>query len=503
MSTDKVLQNAQQDMNEGRADLAVERLRAASGQYPDSAAVWTQLGFALHQEQWEPEAADALARACALDGSNADTAMALAQSRFLAGLPSTASFERVLQLAPHDLNVLRGYTSALAAERQRDKAIGLLRDTLKQQPGWLAGHKSLASLCYTAGDTAHFTDTFKDACARQPENLALWLEWFRSLAQVRDWAGSRRVLEAAAKRFEGHPQLTVAELFVASESGDDERAATLFEQTASVNDVVRDMALIRYSLRRGDPERAERAALRHMNTRSAPVIWPYLSLIWRLRNDPRAEWLDEGARRAQTFELDLSGDELAQLTLLLRQLHTARSPYAEQSVRGGTQTDQNLFLRHEPILRDLRARIQAAVQTYVSRLPAPVAGHPLLGVNRQEVLRGRVHFSGSWSVRLKSQGYNVSHTHPVGWISSALYISLPEAERMGKPPAGWLQFGTPPPELELDLEAYKKVEPKAARLVLFPSTLWHSTVPFDDGERLVVAFDVQAPPPVAPTASRR
>lgn len=498
MSIEKVLQSAQKNMSEGRADRAVERLRVATEQYSDSGALWTQLGFALHQEQWEPEAADALARACALDGSNADTAMALAQSRFLAGLPSAASFERVLQLAPHDLNVLRGYTSALAAERQREKAIGLLRDALMRQPGWLAGHNSLASLHYTGGDTTHFADTFREACARQPDNLALWLEWFRSLAQVRDWTGSRRVLEAATRRFGQDPQLVLAELFVASESGDDERAATLFEKTASVTDLVRDMALIRFSLRRGDPEVAEQAALRQLRTRSAPVIWPYLSLIWRLRNDPRADWLDEGARRVQSFELDLSRDELAGLTTLLRQLHTARSPYAEQSVRGGTQTDQNLFLRHESILRDLRRRVQGAVQAYVGDLPAPVAGHPLLGVDRREVSRGRVHFSGSWSVRLASQGYNVSHTHPVGWISSALYISLPEAETMGRPPAGWLQFGTAPAELGLELDAYHRIEPRAARLVLFPSTLWHSTVPFDDGERLVVAFDVQHPPPTAP-----
>ena len=130
---------------------------------------------------------------------------------------------------------------------------------------------------------------------------------------------------------------------------------------------------------------------------------------------------------------------------------------------------------------------------YVERLPAPVPDHPLLGVDRSDILRGRVHFSGSWSVRLKPQGYNVSHTHPVGVISSALYVSLPEPAEMGEPPAGWIQFGTPPPELNLALEPYKRVEPKTGRLVLFPSTMWHSTVPFEDGERLVVAFDVRAP----------
>jgi hypothetical protein len=64
---------------------------------------------------------------------------------------------------------------------------------------------------------------------------------------------------------------------------------------------------------------------------------------------------------------------------------------------------------------------------------------------------------------------------------------------MGAPPAGWLNFGTPPPELELELAAYRQIEPRAGRLALFPSTMWHSTVPFSDGERLVLAFDVALP----------
>jgi hypothetical protein len=81
----------------------------------------------------------------------------------------------------------------------------------------------------------------------------------------------------------------------------------------------------------------------------------------------------------------------------------------------------------------------------------------------------------------------------MGWISSALYVSLPDASQLGAPPAGWISFGRPPQGLGLDVPAYGQVEPKPGRLVLFPSTLWHQTLPFDDGERLVIAFDVMRP----------
>src|SRR3546814_1995882 len=71
---------------------------------------------------------------------------------------------------------------------------------------------------------------------------------------------------------------------------------------------------------------------------------------------------------------------------------------------------------------------------------------------------------------------------------SALYSSLPDDAERGPPPAGWLQFDAQS-ELKLDLEPTRMVEPKPGRLVLFPSTMWHGTVPFEEGERLSVAFD--------------
>ena len=56
-----------------------------------------------------------------------------------------------------------------------------------------------------------------------------------------------------------------------------------------------------------------------------------------------------------------------------------------------------------------------------------------------------------------------------------------------------MTLGQPPAVLGLDLPPLRKIEPRPGRLVLFPSTRWHGTVPFAAGERLTVAFDVAAP----------
>jgi hypothetical protein len=120
---------------------------------------------------------------------------------------------------------------------------------------------------------------------------------------------------------------------------------------------------------------------------------------------------------------------------------------------------------------------------------APDPAHPV----RRHPPPARPRFAGSWSVRLCDAGFHVSHVHPQGWFSSAFYVAVPSEREAGPAPAGWLALGAPPVDLGLKLSPWRTVEPKPGRLVLFPSTLWHGTLPITGGERLTIAFDL-APP---------
>ena len=79
--------------------------------------------------------------------------------------------------------------------------------------------------------------------------------------------------------------------------------------------------------------------------------------------------------------------------------------------------------------------------------------------------------------------------HPEGWISSAYYVAVPPGVAGANDHQGWIQFGEPRwPTPGVTAERF--VEPRPGRLVLFPSCMWHGTVPFRDGvERLTIAFD--------------
>jgi tetratricopeptide (TPR) repeat protein len=490
---------AREALKAGRSELAVALLELLVGHAPAEADAWQLLGFAFGEEQRIPEAAGAFARAAKINPHEPLTALAHAQASLDAGFPAAKLFEHALGLGAANLAAINGWAASLAAEGRRADADSLLAETLVRHPDWLAGHKSLSALRFTSGDSPHFDRSYAQSCTVQPQNLPLRLAWFSAIAQTHDWDAALRIVGDGEKIFGATSAFAVARTFIASESGDHALAEQLFARTAAIRDDVLGIAHMRHCLRTAQLEKAEKLALSLMKGPSAHMIWPYLSLIWRLRGDRQAQWLDGAPPYIRAFDLDYSPRELEELAAVLRGIHTAPAPYLEQSVRGGTQTDteRQLFFRAEPEIQKVRATVCVAIREFLAGLPPHLPGHPLLGAPR-----GRIRFSGSWSVRLRSQGFHVSHTHPMGWISSALYVSLPQRARMGAAPAGWISFGRPPQVLGLNLPPYAQLEPKPGRLILFSSTMWHETLPFADGERLVIAFDVmkpRLPPPSEPT----
>jgi uncharacterized protein (TIGR02466 family) len=102
------------------------------------------------------------------------------------------------------------------------------------------------------------------------------------------------------------------------------------------------------------------------------------------------------------------------------------------------------------------------------------------------------YFSGSWSVKLNSKGYHSNHMHPMGWLSSAFYITLPSETQNEQKKAGWFQVGVPNIELQSQLMPTKYIKPEIGKLIMFPSFLWHGTVPFQEEKyRLSIAYDVR------------
>lgn len=452
---------------------------------PSIDALIAQAASFRHAQKME-ESLELYVRAGKQVGSDPRVAFGLAQTSYECWRPAADLFATARRLIPNEPDLVRNHALALAAEGQIDAAEAMLDAVIETNPLWIDGHRTLANLRTMFGTRVSADASFHRACEQKPDSVDLRLAWFYHHAIAKNWKRAEAVLEAAPFAMPVTDRVEMARLFLRSESGDPQLSAAEFERFSARRDPGFDLCHIRYLLRNGLVSQAIDIASRHVEGPQARSFWPYLSLCWRLIDDPRADWIDNHGLFVALIDDIIPADELDSLTNILRRLHQMSAPYPEQSVRGGTQTARQLFFNPDPAIQKLRQRVRRAVCDYIENLPDIEAGHPLLSSKTGIPL-----FAGSWSVRLTDAGHHSSHTHVQGWISSALYVALPEV--MGGPPAGELALGMPPPELQTGLAPYRHVQPRVGRLILFPSTMWHATVPFESGERLSVAFDVAIP----------
>jgi hypothetical protein len=315
-----------------------------------------------------------------------------------------------------------------------------------------------------------------------PGHAALWNAYIGTLAGAGLYREAAEAARSARTAGFELPILRLIEASHAGTAGELDRAEALL---ASVPDDLAEKSsnMVRHLIRKGELGAAAGIMDRLLAEQPGDLsLWALAELIWRATHDPREAWLSRDPQFIQTVELPFEQTDLDRLASLLRGLHRMRAQPIGQSIRGGTQTRGRLFDRIEPELVQLRTLLQRAVDDYQSSLPAFDAAHPLLR-HRSSGLT----VAGGWSVRLQDGGHHISHIHPAGVISSALYVALPQLNR--EDGQGWLELGRPPMDLRLTLAPLATIEPRPGRLVLFPSYLYHGTRSFAAGERLTVAFD--------------
>ena len=361
-------------------------------------------------------------------------------------------------------------------------AITAYQAAIVAQPDLIDAQTTLTSLLPQIGRGDEALAGFHAALARAPDTGMLWVAAMAAAKAQRDHLQLLAWADAAEQRFGSDTMVTTFAALALSAMGRDEDARQRLARALALEpDYAAGHATMAHVLLRlGDPAAAAEAAL--TATRLSPgdqSAWALLGVAWRLLGDPREHWLCDYERLVMPIEIGLP----AGLDQALAARHLAHAHPADQSLRGGTQTRGNLFESADPVITALARQIADAVGARLRALPEDAA-HPFLRRNT-----GAVDFVGSWSVRLASEGFHISHIHPAGWLSSALYVSLPDAVTAGRG-AGALAFGVPDAALGLDLPARRVVQPREGLLVIFPSYLWHGTTPFaDTSPRLTLAFD--------------
>lgn len=473
-------------LNADHAELLQPLAQSAAEMHQHDPRLWQLLGLAARTAGDSRTAVTAFAAAARMAPADGLIAHSLARAALDAGQLAAGLFERAFQLNPRDGTIILGRAAARVQEGEAERGATELIAILRRNPLWIDGHRSLSHLL---GQLGHPPDRMiAEALGQHPANPDLLRLLVRTRMEARDLAGATAAAAHARSVLGNQVWIALYEGHLASEAGDLVRADNLFAQMPPSSEPAELAFLARHLIRARRPDDVSRLLENAVEHDVQHVLYPYLSLAWRMTSDPRWAWLEGDPRLVSVIDLSERVGDLEALAAHLRTMHFAKAPPLDQSVLGGTQTDGNLLLRGEPPISHLRNALMKAVEDHVRQLPPPVANHPALIEDRHPL-----RIAGSWSVRLEGGGFHSDHVHSMGWISSAFYVALPDpSPAPGQANAGWLSLGECR-DLVPELEPVRLIEPRPGRLVLFPSMMWHGTRPFPSGERMTVAFDIATP----------
>lgn len=393
--------------------------------------------------------------------------------------------------------------NALIDDMDADGAIEAYREAVTRNPLDLDAHKNLNSLLWQNNRHDQYLDSYRSAINTHPDVPQLRVAYAVALNQQGAHDKSEQVLRDGLARIEDSTPMRTLLALSLEGSKEWEQALEEHAKTVGVANAMPDHRInyARALLACQRPEEALKQA--QLGAAQMPYnqrALAYLGLCWRLLGDERDAMLNDYENMVQVYDVPIpneysnAADFNQRLAAALDRLHIGKIHPPEQTLRGGSQTYGNLFERREREIQELVAGLQRCVEDYIARLPRHTE-HPLLARKADQY-----DFSASWSVRLRSCGYHEMHVHPLGWISSAYYVQVPPELENSHDNEGGLKFGEPDIDLGEAGSARRFIKPETGRLVLFPSYMWHGTLPFESqSARTTVAFDVV--PVGQPTAS--
>ena len=181
---------------------------------------------------------------------------------------------------------------------------------------------------------------------------------------------------------------------------------------------------------------------------------------------------------------DLKSFNSALSNFVLNHPSLVMAPESYSTVNGRHTAE--LMDKPEGPIKTLKKMIWDAVNVYRTDVPIDPNHHWCAHRPKKTKILG-------WSVVMDSQGYQLSHMHPSGWLSGVYYPKLPNViadEDPGR--EGWIEFGRTTDHFYGSKEpTVHCIKPEEGMMLLFPSYFYHRTIPYtSDQHRISIAFDV-------------
>lgn len=437
-------------------------------------------------------------------------------------------FQKLTDSSPDNFAAFNEIALTYMSIGQLQDADAALEHSLFLAPGNPLALINKGALLQFRGHAKTACELYRAVLDSDPEDLEVRCNLAKSLADAGNTAEALSEIDAALEESDEHPFILSIKASILADSGEHDQAIPLFQRvlpempddentrinlgysyqlTGNQSEAMilwreavdlnphnaRAVSDLAYGLiESGDAAQAEHLCdgflLRHPGEPMVLAAHGYASVA-SSKNTPLFDYNDlitsidltapEGYESIDAFNDDL--------IKALQDDESKISNPVNKSTYGGIQTGE-LELSSDPAyiaLGDLvNQHIRATAEHWFNKLPQ----HPVLArIGQDYMIR-------AWGTLLNPGGKQTAHIHPMAWMSGVYYVSVPE-EINEQTNDGWIEFGTPPERHRIGGqlgETFKPelIQPKAGRMVLFPSYMYHQTQPFQsESQRISIAFD--------------
>ena len=381
------------------------------------------------------------------------------------GNPELAAnlIDELLQADPNHPDALNLKAALLMNSGEAAEAIRLFTKIIKLVPDFAQAHFNLGTALTSAGKPKRAIKSLQQALKLEPDYADAHYNLANALRQIEKTDAS---IEHYTQTLRINPNHSAAATNLASahlELGQPKEAYEASVQAQTIEPGNRDALAFTAiaATENGDKKTA------------ANILNP--DLLVR----PKQFDIRPGYDTLSAFNAALVDHVLAHPTL-------AKEPH-NKATRNGQQTD-NLALGDRGPVAELQAMIGEALDEYLEAINTNKDHpYPPLIPNLTKI--------DIWGTVLGSQGHQAAHMHRAAWVSGVYYAKLPDVMHQCEDGNdGWIEFCRPPDGFPCTQEHdVKIIQPQEGTMVLFPSYIYHRTIPFESTDkRISIAFDLLA-----------
>ena len=402
-----------------------------------------------------------------------------------------ATYKKAIQIKPDFFEAYGNLGTVYQAQGQLTAAIASYQKGLTINPQDARGYFNLGTVLRDNGALTEAANSYKKAISLFPNYTDAHNNLGETLRDLGDMDAAVNSYQSALSLNPNHAQANynMAEFCYLAKRYLD---AIPYFETSQLDDWQERRLYCLYKAEKFDAFKSERDALIRHNKHTSPFL-ATLSTHYSINfNEPDPY---NFCKNGLDFVYRKSIPELVDsdlLQALLNDIETADIAERKQGrLTNGQQSAGNLFKRKEASFQALANLIKKEFLAYKHQFAH--ADCELI-----QSFPDELEFTSSWYVKMQQGGHLSAHIHEIGWISGAVYLAMPRTSDGKNALEGAFEYGTHGDEYPIR-NADKStafptahIMPKVGDIVLFPSSLFHRTIPFNSvDKRICIAFDLK------------